>query len=308
MPSGSEPDTAFQGTPWNAKQISRYTFQVFERKWFENLAENLPLIRTEGDVKDLERLDGKPAVVIGAGPSVRKYRHLEALREVQGNVVIFATDRMLRECFKAGLLPDFAVTSDGSDSIKDFYDGLWIEDLKVALSVFTSPKAVSVMEGKRFWFIPPVDSPFEEKSLTRAVYWMTGGKTILVSLGNVGGMAWNLAYFLGCNPIFLVGLDYGYGEDTRIEDTIYYEAYVNLCKGNVEEARKCFKWVTNPLGRRVLVDLNWDVYRFIFTQFADRASVETFNLSPESSLFSRKVRYMDMSEFLEKYGRRSGDG
>jgi len=171
-----------ESIPDNAKAISEYTFQVFERKWFDNLAVNLPLIREERDVKELEKHTGKPAVVVASGPSVDRFNHLDLLREYQDDFVIFACDSALCKCLRKGVVPHYVVSVDGSDRVAEFYTGVLTSGVKYVLSVFVSPRAVELLPKERYWFIPPVDDPFAEKSLTRAVYWMTGEKTILVSL------------------------------------------------------------------------------------------------------------------------------
>lgn len=286
--------------PENAKAIMLHTFQVFERKWFENLSLNLPLIRKERDVKDIEKFSGEPALVIAGGRSAKELGHLELIRKNRAGFRLLVCDRMVRECID--MEPDLIVTVDGSDEVSNFYREVDLGKSRVALSVFTSPKVVENMSGGvRYWFIPPIDNPMSQVSLTRAVYWMCGRKTILVSLGNVGAMCWNLAYFLGCNPIGLVGMDYGYGETDRIEDTVYFKAYKELCRGDMDKVARCFRKVMNPLGRKVLVDLNWDVYRYIFLEFASKAKVETYNLSPVSSLFGENVKYMEIGDFLGRW-------
>jgi hypothetical protein len=61
--------------------IQNFTFQKMQSLWLRNMAVNMPEILAGKDIKDLPRLDGKPCIVIGAGPSVSRFRQIEVLAE-----------------------------------------------------------------------------------------------------------------------------------------------------------------------------------------------------------------------------------
>jgi len=127
---------------------------------------------------------------------------------------------------------------------------------------------------------------------------------IIPGLGNVGALCWNVGGLLGCKKIGLVGIDFGYPVDTRLEDTSYYNAYKILGDMNNQSIERFYRVVKNPLGNELLTSVNWDVYNHIFTSFVEKASekfgIETFNTSPISCVFSDKIKFLDLEKFLNK--------
>lgn len=298
----------------NARTISEYTFETYERLWFENLSQNLPEIWYGGNLKTLIEENFLPhseyGLVIGAGPSLQRFKHLELVSKSGFDGVIIICDRILKPCLEKGIESHLVVSIDGTEKVSEFFDEVQLRNQvypKTLLSVFIHPKTVKNVKltgSQIYWFITNVDDPKEKKSLTRVVYWMTNGMMIVPGLGNVGAMCWNIACLLGCKKVGMIGLDYGYPLDTRFEDTVYYKAYVKLAEMNNKPLEKFYKVIENPLGRKVLTSLNWDVYRYIFTTFSDEASkrfgVKTYNLCPDSSLFSESIEYVDLESFLKK--------
>ncbi len=283
------------------------TFQWKERMWMENLAENMPIIRGGRDIRELPKCGGS-AVVVGAGPSVERCGHLKTLAEGYEGTII-STDKMLVPCLREEISPDIVVTADGDPSIAGFYDDPLVSaggrTVAVLNALTVHPDTVAKCPYERFWYMTPVDDPMAERSVTRAVHFMTG-KTILSSFGNVGGMAVNLALFLGANPVVMVGMDYGYTEDTPLEKTSYYRAYAGMAEAEGRRVEDYFKTVTNPdTGQRVVLDMNWGVYRDIFLKHmrlvAGKASI--VNCSPTSSLFGFGVAHVPLEEALKRWPR-----
>lgn len=293
----------------NVNEINQATFKLKEQLWFSNLGENMAVIRHGLDVSQLPRHDGETALVIAAGPSVLRHNQLNTLCKYGFNGPIIVVDKILSDFLSIGFTPSAVISCDGDPQIAQFFNCLpskaqpWTTSpenaLPVVLNALTiSPmvvKALSFSQNNIYWYISFVDDPQEPKSLTRVVRYMTD-KTMLQSLGNVGGTAWNLALYLGCTRIGLMGLDYGYPADTKLEDTIYYKAYTQLVKE--KDIENCFRIVKNPLGNDVLTDLNWDVYKKVFLAYSKVAKADTVNLSPDSSLFGPRIRFQSLEDFL----------
>lgn len=292
--------------------VGEHTWQLKERMWMENLAENLPLILVGRDIRELPKCTDS-AIVIGAGPSVEKYGHLGVIEGSGYGGTIIATDKMLKPCLRQGIVPHLVMTADGDPAIADFYDGATevanavfrfpdeaVKRTKAVLNALTvHPSTVAKCKFEKFWYMTPVDDPMASRSVTRAVHFMTK-KTILSSFGNVGGEAFNLAMFLGADPVILVGLDYGYPPETPPEETTYYSSYAELAKRQGKKVEEYFTTIRNPnTGNEVMLDMNWAVYRRLFLQQIKRAKVRIINCSPISSLFGEGIEFMQLEEALK---------
>ena len=62
--------------------------------WVGNFKENLKVIDESKDIMELEKKK-EPAIVVGAGPSIKMHNHLKMLQESNFKGTIFATDRIL---------------------------------------------------------------------------------------------------------------------------------------------------------------------------------------------------------------------
>jgi len=306
--------------PENAKTIAEHTFQVYERLWFENFSKNVPKIRNGRNLRELIEgniiLRSPYCLVIGAGPSIEKYKQLDVISKSNFDGLIIVCDKILKECLKHKIVPHIVVSADATEKVADFFSGIQssIKEIKsittypiFLLHIFIHPKTLENIEKIThwiFWFITSIDDPVEEKSMTRALYWMSGEKMIIPGLGNVGALCWNIGGLLGCKKIGLVGIDFGYPANTRLEDTAYYNAYKTLGNMNNQPIEKFYRTVKNPLGNEVLTCVNWDVYNYIFTTFIEKAyekfGIETFNLSPISCVSSEKIKFVDLEKFLNK--------
>ena len=93
--------------------LTIYNDTQLDKNWVKHFSLNINDIWNESSARDLDLSSNSnydpaqhSAIVIGAGPSIKKKKHLEMLAEsnYQGNIV--CTDRSLIPCLKAGITPD----------------------------------------------------------------------------------------------------------------------------------------------------------------------------------------------------------
>lgn len=222
----------------NAERVRGHTLSVYEELWFNSIAENMPKIRAGANLWDFPRQKGRPAIIVGAGPTVNKFKQLDALEESVHSwqkPFIICVDKMVHELQRREIRSNLTVTLDGTPEVKGFYEKIQPpssvylaaqEKLNVALTIQTHPSVVSEVErfGKVWWFIPLWDDIKAEKSYTRTFHFMTK-KFMIQALGNVGAVSVMIASLLECDPVAFIGLDYGYPPDTPLEETSYFKAY-----------------------------------------------------------------------------------
>src|SRR5687768_14858057 len=103
----------------------------------ENVARNLPWYVSAPGVGRLKScFDKKPAIIVSAGPSLRKNKHL--LTEAQGKAVIIAVQTTLQPLLEIGVRPQFVTSLDYHDICTRFFEKL-PKDLKTEL--IAEPKA-----------------------------------------------------------------------------------------------------------------------------------------------------------------------
>jgi len=286
--------------------VANQTWQLKEELWADNLAKNIPVVRTGRDIKELPKINSSSAVVVGAGPSIERHGHLKLLGESGYGGAIIACDKVLAPCLKVGVEPDIMISVDGAQAISKFFDDPIIAEnrkTKVALNVITHPDTINKIPHEKYFFMTAYDDPLGKKSMTRLIHFMTR-KTIMSSFGCAGGQAVNLAMFLGADPVIMVGMDYGYPSDTPLEQTSYYKSYRWLAERSGKKVEEYFTKIQNPeTGERVMLDLNWSVYRELFLRHMRMMKNKTrvVNCTPTSSLFGEGIESMPLEGALEKW-------
>ena len=175
------------------------------RKTCENLAANLGWYVSRPGIGRLRNAyAGKPAIVVSAGPSLRKNGHL--LASVGDRAVVIAVPTTLRPLLAMGVVPDFVTMLDYSPISTRFFEGLppdlpteLVAEAKATDAVMAMhPGPVSVA-GNDF-----ADGLLREMRLDRPK--LPAGMT-------VAHLAWQLAGHLGCDPCIFVGQDLAFADN-----------------------------------------------------------------------------------------------
>lgn len=230
------------GLPSNEEEIRLHTRQVYEKLWFENIADNMPLIRSGLNLGDYPQQKGRSGLVIAGGPSVEKYKQLEVIAAhsayKEKKFFIIACDKMLKPCVATGVIPQLVATMDATPEIIKFFTGMSrLSETAIAPSIISNPKAVlaASIVGPLYWWMPIWDDYRQEKSYTRTNFWMSN-KVMIQALGNIGATSIFIELALGCEPIAFIGFDLGYPPETPLTKDQYYKGYLHLVK--VENAKR----------------------------------------------------------------------
>lgn len=183
----------------------------FGTAWQGQTLRNLPqIIRHPGISSLFGAFKGIPALVVAAGPSLNKT--LPYLVGVRHRMVVIAVGRILGTLIhRLGIVPDLAVTGDGQELVMRHF-AKKPKDLPVAASCFTEPQLIQSLDRVFFMEITSMGIPA----------WLRGKIGSLGEIfpgGNVATAAMSVAVEMGCNAVFLAGLDFSYAEDGKTHVT-----------------------------------------------------------------------------------------
>lgn len=167
-----------------------------------NVANNLPRYLMTPPIDVLrDRFKGRPAVVIAAGPSLR--RNIDQLAELRGRAVLIAVQTVFKMLLDRGIPPDFVTSLDYHEMSKRFFEGVadfghthLVAEPKVTWHV------VDTYRGR----ISLLNNDFARLVLGDRLAHRGG----LKAGATVAHLAFYLAVYMGCEPIVLVGQDLGY--------------------------------------------------------------------------------------------------
>ncbi len=269
--------------------------------WLKALSENIAEIKNGKDIKDIPKTN-EPALVIGAGPSLYRNKHLDVIANSGFDGLIFATDKVLIDCLEAGVIPNYVLISDASDKILPFIDHDIIDeyrdDISAIMCVTTHPTVVKRWRGDKYFFvqmIPEVVAPNVSYVLRSII-----DKTEMVTAGHCASVGWCTAFELGCNPIVLVGVDLSYPVDLPIEETQYFKMYQECCE-DIDEIKKHF--VPYRHGVFGTVCYSDDVFRdYLFCsmdhfRFAKQNGIKIVNCTEGGVIGGEGVACMKLTDF-----------
>lgn len=180
------------------------TLVLNSRRTAENLAGNVERYVTSPDVSRLRNAyKDKPAIIVSAGPSLRKNKHL--LKHAQGKAVIIAVQTTLQPLLDMGIEPHFVTSLDYHAISQRFWEKL-PKTLKTEL--VAEPKANGAVLDLSPGPVSITGNDFLEDLLIE----MSLKKTPLPSGATVAHLAYYLAEHLGCNPIVFIGQDLGFSD------------------------------------------------------------------------------------------------
>jgi hypothetical protein len=181
-----------------------HTLVLNGRRTAENLARNLPWYLATPSLARLAGAHrGKPAVIVSAGPSLRKNKHL--LTDVNGKAIVIAVQTMLQPLLEMGVKPQFVTSLDYHDICTRFFENL-PKNLRTEL--VAEPKATSAIFDMNPGPLSLLGNDFAEQLLAE----LKLNKARLPAGATVAHLAYYLAEHLGCDPIIFIGQDLGFSD------------------------------------------------------------------------------------------------
>jgi len=179
-----------------------------------NELENLPFLIYSSGIQKLRGIfAGIPAIIVSAGPSLKRNVHL--LQEAKGRAVIIATGPVLRVLLAYDLRPDFICSVDFSEENYLPLEGLYpTADIPLLFTNRILPKILKDYQG-------PLIGTLQSCGTIAPWVGPCLNKECMSSGGNVGGFAFNMAAYMGANPIILMGQDLSF-----TENALHTEGYV----------------------------------------------------------------------------------
>ncbi|MBL9000161.1 MAG: motility associated factor glycosyltransferase family protein [Phycisphaerae bacterium] len=172
-----------------------------------NAVQNLRWYASAPGVADLAGCaKGSPAVIVAAGPSLRRNMHLLAEPGVRERVVIIAVQTVLKQLLAAGIRPHFVTALDYHEISRRFYEGLSaadVEGITLVVEPKCSPAILAAWPGALRCVGDDVPDRFLGRGLARETGRITPGAT-------VAHLAYYLARHMNCDPAILIGQDLGF--------------------------------------------------------------------------------------------------
>ncbi len=296
------------GAYLSKKYINQNTLKRFQKTWLKNIIKNsIYYFRLPGINQIKHNFKNKPAVIVGAGPSLQK--NVDLLREFQKKLLIISTDTALGYLEEKGIVADFVVSVDPQDK-----NSLYLSGVKKDTAPFlVADSATSFITFSRYPLekIIIFDTIFPLYNELK-IFW--GEKGSLKSGGSVSTTAFDLARFFGCNPIIFVGQDLAYTglkthsynnflekilflSSTRLNNFETFNAKSLISADRISVRGNVEKFVFTD--RKFLTFIDW------FRKEAELTDSELINAT-EGGAYIEGFKVSTLEETIEKYNIQKG--
>ncbi|HUJ89650.1 MAG TPA: 6-hydroxymethylpterin diphosphokinase MptE-like protein [Syntrophorhabdales bacterium] len=176
--------------------------------------QNVPSLLHNPGVVSLKNLfEGRPAIVVAAGPSLERNVHL--LKQAKSRALIVAVDAALPTLVLAGILPDVLVAIDPkSENVGMFRDNPHLKEIPFVCLAQYTPEIVKIYPGPLFVNMTEGNIVYQ----WLRGHWEEKG-CIACFGGSVSHLGFAVAEFMGASTICLTGLDLSFEEKLHAGDT-----------------------------------------------------------------------------------------
>lgn len=267
-----------------------------------NIAMNLPHYVSTPPIDRLrDRFAGDPAIVVSAGPSLRK--NIEQLADLKGRAVLIAVQTTLRPLMERGIVPDFVTSLDFHEMSRKFFEG--VGDLS-AVHLVAEPKA-------SWHVIDPYPGPVSilgNQWARLLIGEELGARGSLPAGATVAHLAFYLAVHMGCDPIIFVGQDLAFtGHVFYVPGVEIHRAWRSeLNRFNTMEMKEWDRIVRNrPIQRKVIGNSGEQLYAdellFTYLEQFEKDIASTSNQVINATEGGARIRGTETMPLAEAAGR-----
>lgn len=251
----------------------------------------------------------KPALIIGGGPSLETYKHLDLLKEYGFDGDIFVVGKELKNVIEHNIIPTYVGALDAEEFDTSFFDHDIIKKNMNKITAFFAvnihPTTVNIWNGKKYFFsgyLSETDMP----NISHTLHLITHTSQLSVA-GNIGSCLYNIASFLGYNPIVTIGMDLSF---PTIKDMKTYfpnatdEDWERKIEISDNKYISQYHRRTNPVyNKQYYIDTVFDSYATSHKSWADTLytyyNIKSINCSEQGSLYGGSILNIPFKEYLD---------
>lgn len=218
------------------KKSGLITNVSFQKRWVINSIKNFPyVLKTPNILHDVDKetFEGKPAIIVAAGPSLNEeFENLKYIKE-NGLAYIFSVGSAINALIEHGIYPDAACTYDPTEKNQFVIQKIKDKNISTIPLIFGSSVGFETLENYPGSMLHMITS---QDTISKSLFEKSENINIVLDAPSISVVAYQLLSKLGSNPIILVGQDLGYKNDEKYASGIKYDFVEN--KLTDEETKK----------------------------------------------------------------------
>jgi hypothetical protein len=260
----------------------------------------------------------KPALIIGAGPSLYQNGQLQLLNEKGFNGDIFVVSKALKPVLDAGIVPTYVGALDAEEYDTTFFDhdivDQYADQITGLFGINIHPTTWKRFKGKRKYFSGYI-SESDVANVSHTLHLITKTSSLSVS-GNVGSSLYNIASFLGYNPIVMIGMDLSFPTMQSMKE--YYpkskkEDWDRTFEIGTKKIKAYKRGYNKHFKTGYFIEPVFDSYRISTLSWAKALrmnGIVTINCTEGGSIHSKDILCMKLKDYLneqEKYNHETNE-
>jgi len=184
----------------NSQIANTNTLQKNRQLWFNNALDNLsPILQATNLANYKNKFQNLPAMIVAAGPSLNQM--LPIIKQQQQNLLIITVSTAYNALINSGIIPDLTIAVDASPTITKQFENKSKNSILLA-PAHINPNVIKLFPNKIIYFKTqtiPYFNQWLDKLIPQIPQLEIGGTVTLTAI--------DAAQYLGCNPIYISGLD-----------------------------------------------------------------------------------------------------
>lgn len=273
-----------------------------------NLLENLKQLEVAFDVQGLkDRFKGVPAVICGAGPSLKT--SIETLKSLEDRVLIFAGGSTITALGNLGVVPHLTLAIDPNKEEVDRFEASVMQEVPFLFGHRLHPEVFHTFNAPLGYFPTKTGGSAEgwvqkQLGLNEETFCGELGPEAL----SISTLALALAYAMGCDPIVFVGIDLAYtGMHRYVPGVIQQKGIDPSSLSLPREQLETMLKRKNASGDSIYTLVKWVMEADVFSKFAKKHRDRKFFRIGTQGLPMKGIPAVTLEEIAAQFAIESRD-
>lgn len=278
-------------------QINTNTSVFFAEAWLTNLFEGMCQLAKSAHIKGYKSaFSNIPAIVVSAGPALNKNIHL--LKELKNKAVIISAGSSLNILESRGITPHIMVGVDGGEPESRIFNNVKSSEIYFAYTLSVHHDGLNNYKGPKIYFKSNV---LEYGDWIDKEMGIEGAES-LQSGSSVSNLSLDIARYMGCNPIIVIGQNLSFPNlECYAEGAVLKQEQDRNIREHLENKNKCYVLEKDINGDDVHTTQSMLSIRFYFEEYIRIYSDRLYLNGSEDGLPIKGMENMPLREIIDKY-------
>ncbi|PIC88554.1 hypothetical protein CSV71_14290 [Sporosarcina sp. P21c] len=278
------------------KHSSLATNVAFQKRWTINSIKNFPtVLQTPNILHDIDRsaFEGKPAIIVAAGPSLNEeFENLRYIKE-HGLAYIFSVGSAINALIEQGIYPDAACTYDPKETNYVVIEKIKEKNISNIPLIFGTSVGYETLEnypGKMLHMITNQDT------VTPAYLNHPSEISVVIDAPSIAVITYQLLAQLGCSQIILAGQNLAYQNNKRYAQGIDYSFVSNELNEKEQEESITIK---NVYGEDVQTNDSFNSMRMQLEMYIIQTPLITVINTTKGGAHIEGTKFVELEQLID---------